>query len=91
MLIGARTANFDTEIKGGNFKGDGSKDVTDPMLLLRPSFRISDNWRFTGLFGFGSGGDSDTTYEVMPQFQYSFNDLVSLPASVTKRFTMTWQ
>jgi outer membrane protein OmpA-like peptidoglycan-associated protein len=78
VLVGARTANFDTEVEVGNSSVDGEKDVTDPMLLLRPSFRISDNWRFTGLFGFGGGGDSDSTYELMPQFQYSFNDLVSL-------------
>lgn len=78
VLIGARTASFDTEIEGGGLSADGSKDVTDPMLLLRPSFRISENWRFTGLFGIGGGGDSESTYQLMPQFQYSFSDLVSL-------------
>ena len=65
VLIGARTASFDTEIEGGGFSGDGSKDVTDPMLLLRPSFRISENWRFTGLFGIGGGGDSESTYQLI--------------------------
>ncbi|HSB97717.1 MAG TPA: OmpA family protein [Spongiibacteraceae bacterium] len=78
VMAGVRNLTLDRDIKVGSTKFSHSQDVTDPMLLLRPSIHISDNWRFNGLLGLGVGGDSDTTYELMPQFQYNFTDLFSV-------------
>jgi hypothetical protein len=60
----------------GTFKRD--KDFVDPVVILRPSFRISDRWRFNPTFSFGSGGDSEKTYELQPQLQFQINDWVAL-------------
>ena len=42
--------------------------------MLRPSFQISERWRFNPTFAYGVSGDSDTTYTMMPQVQYQFSD-----------------
>jgi len=42
--------------------------------MLRPSFQISQRWRFNRTLTYGLSGDSDTTYTLMPQIQYQFSD-----------------
>lgn len=78
VLVGIRNLKLDREITVAGQHLNDDEDVTDPLILLRPSFRIAENWRFTGLFGVGISGDSESTYELMPQVQYSFNELLSV-------------
>jgi hypothetical protein len=73
VLIGARTASFDRTLTVdgvGTFKKDS--DVTDMVLVVHPSFPLSDRWRFNPTLSYGSG-DSETVYEVQPQFQYQIS------------------
>lgn len=78
VLVGVRNLKLDADIEVGGQDFGREEDVTDPMLLLRPSVQLSENWRFNGLFGVGISGDSESTYEVMPQFQYNFSELLSV-------------
>lgn len=78
VLLGVRNATLDLELKGGGERFHEDTDVTDPLLILRPSVQISENWRFNPTLSFGGGGDSDSTYELMPQFQYNFSDYFAL-------------
>lgn len=78
ILVGVRNLTLDRELTVNGTHFDHDEDVTDSVVLLRPSFRIAENWRFTGLFGYGLGGDSSTTYELMPQIQYNLLDWFSL-------------
>lgn len=80
VLVGARQLSFDSEvtIDGlGNFKAD-RRDFYDPVLFVRPTFRLSDRWRFIGSFAYGGGGDSESTWELQPMFQYLINDHISV-------------
>ncbi|MET0988355.1 MAG: hypothetical protein ABW034_23385, partial [Steroidobacteraceae bacterium] len=80
VLLGARQLSFDSEmtIDGvGNFKAK-KKDYYDPVLFVRPTFRLSDRWRFIGSFSYGTGGDAESTWELQPMFQYLINDHVSV-------------
>lgn len=78
VLIGARNTSLDLELKSGGQKISRDDDITDPLLMLRPSVQISENWRFNPTISVGVGGDSDSHYELMPQFQYSFADNFAL-------------
>lgn len=74
VLVGVRNAHLDLELKGNGSRLKRDEDVTDPLLMLRPSIQISENWRFNPTLSYGVGGDSDQHYELMPQFQYDFSD-----------------
>lgn len=79
VLLGARYLSLENELQLdgiGTFKGD--RDVTDPVLILRPSLRLSDRWRFNPTMSFGTGGDSEKTYELQPQFQFQINDNLAM-------------
>lgn len=78
VLVGVRNARLELELKGNGTRFKKDDDVTDPLLILRPSIHISDNWRFNPTLAYGAGGDSDSTYELMPQFQYRFSDYFAL-------------
>lgn len=78
VLAGYRSASIDATLKGPTVKVGKEETVGDALLLLRPSFQISERWRFNPTLSFGVGGDSDTTYELMPQFQYQFADSFAL-------------
>lgn len=71
VLLGVRNLSLDNELKLdtlGDFSGD--RDVTDPVIILRPSIPLSEHWRFNPTLSYGAGGDSESTYELQPQFQY---------------------
>ena len=53
---------------------DNKNNLTDTVVMLRPSFQISERWRFNPTLAYGVSGDSDTTYSMMPQLQYQFSD-----------------
>lgn len=71
VLLGVRTMKLENELSidsVGTFSGD--RDITDPVIIVRPSFQISEKWRFNPTLSYGTGGDSEETWELQPQFQY---------------------
>jgi outer membrane protein OmpA-like peptidoglycan-associated protein len=74
VLVGAQITDLEPKIKilGQNFSN--KSNLTDTVVMLRPSFQISERWRFNPTFAYGVSGDSDTTYTMMPQVQYQFSD-----------------
>jgi hypothetical protein len=73
VLIGARQLALDATltVNGvGSFRKD--TDINDTVLVVRPSFPLSDRWRFNPTLSYGSG-DSESTYELQPQFQYQIS------------------
>ena len=78
VLFGAQLTNIDEKIKIAGLKGQNKDNVTDTVVMLRPSFQISERWRFNPTLTYGISGDSDTTYTMMPQVQYQFADSFAL-------------
>ena len=75
VLLGVRNMTLDNELKLdgiGTFSGD--RDVTDPVVIISPSFQLSERWRFNPTFSYGEGGDSESTYEIQPQLQYQVSE-----------------
>jgi outer membrane protein OmpA-like peptidoglycan-associated protein len=79
LLFGYRQASTDTKFKAKGFgNATNSRDIGDTIVMLRPSFQLSERWRLNPSFSYGISGDSDTTYELWPQFQYQFSDNFAL-------------
>jgi hypothetical protein len=79
VLLGARYFKVQSELtldRSGTFRGD--QDYLDPVLIVRPSIRISDRWRFNPTLSYGTGGDSEESYELWPQVQFDINDNIAL-------------
>ena len=79
ILLGVRYLDVDAKLRFntlGTFEGDRS--LTDPVLIIRPSFRLSERWRFNPTFSYGTGGDSDSTYELQPQVQFQMTEKAAL-------------
>ena len=70
VLIGAQVTNTKLSLKAAGAKRESNDSITDTMVMLRPSFQISKHWRFNPTIAYGISGDSDTTYSLMPQFQW---------------------
>ncbi len=71
VLLGVRTMTLENELSidsVGTFSKDS--DFVDPVIIVRPSFQISEKWRFNPTLSYGTGGDSEETWELQPQFQY---------------------
>lgn len=87
VMLGVRQFDQEGDIKITVLEGegapfserfDGSSDVTDTLIMLRPSMRISERWRFNPTMSYAVAGDSETHYELSPQFQYQFSDSFAL-------------
>jgi hypothetical protein len=78
VLIGAQLTDVQEKFKVGTAKLDNKGNITDTVVMLRPSFQISERWRFNPTLAYGVSGDSDTTYSMMPQLQYQFADSFAL-------------
>jgi outer membrane protein OmpA-like peptidoglycan-associated protein len=71
VLLGVRNLALDNTLKLDAFgKFNNDKDFTDPIIMVQPSFQLSERWRFNPLFSYGAGGDSEYTYELQPQVQF---------------------
>ena len=46
VMVGVRTLSMDTELKAGPLSRSHDNDTTDTIIMLRPSFQLSENWRF---------------------------------------------
>jgi hypothetical protein len=79
VLLGLHYFSLDTKLRFdtlGTFKSNRS--FTDPVLILRPSFQLSDRWQFNPLLSFGSGGDSEETYELLAELQFQTSEHTAL-------------
>lgn len=79
LLLGAKYLSVENDLTLGNlgqFKRD--KDYLDPVLIARPSFRISERWLFNPTFQVGGGVDADLIWELQPQLQFQINDNLGL-------------
>jgi len=75
LLFGYRSFGQDTKLKvKGLGHASNNRSVGDEIVMLRPSFQLSERWRLNPSFSYGVAGDSDTTYELWPQVQYQFSD-----------------
>ncbi len=74
LLIGARMTSIENKLKvSGVGSAKAEHDVTDAVVVFRPSMPLSKRWRFNPTISVGTG-DSDLTYEIWPQLQYHFSD-----------------
>lgn len=71
VLLGVRSLHLDNELKTNNLGSfDNTSDVIDPVIIVRPSIQLSERWRFNPTLSYGTGGDSNETWELEPQFQF---------------------
>jgi hypothetical protein len=84
VLVGVRHLEMDNTL---TVKGDGTVhektvELTDPMLVVRPSMAMFpskiDGLRFNPTLAIGGGGDSEMVYELFPQIQYQISELAAL-------------
>jgi outer membrane protein OmpA-like peptidoglycan-associated protein len=90
VMVSVRDIQLDTDLRLTGFpvvnpgpnpdtvNVSGEAEATDTLLMLRPSIRISERWRFNPTMSYAVAGDSDTHYELSPQFQYQFSDSFAL-------------
>lgn len=79
LLLGAKylSVENDLTLAGiGQFKRD--RDYLDPVVIARPSFRLSERWRFNPTISVGGGVDADLIWELQPQIQFQINDNLGL-------------
>jgi outer membrane protein OmpA-like peptidoglycan-associated protein len=74
VLVGVRDLDLDTELRSATLTRQNDIESTDTIVMLRPSFHISDRWRFNPTFSYAVSGDADEHYELQPQIQYQFSD-----------------
>lgn len=79
VLVGARYASLENTltIKPTDRKINKNYDSLDPVLVARPSFRITEKLRFNPTLSIGGGGDADLVYELQPQLQYAFTENIA--------------
>jgi hypothetical protein len=74
VLFGVRYANMDNKINVSILGSRrGSVNVTDAIIMVRPSIPLSQRWRFNPTLSIGAG-DSNLVYELSPQVEYAFSD-----------------
>lgn len=79
LLLGARYMDVENTLTlNGIGEFDRSESYLDPVVIARPSFRISERWRFNPTFSIGGGNDADLTWELQPQVQFQINDNLGL-------------
>lgn len=76
VLLGARIVYLDDKVTlTGVGSGEKSITIADPVLFVRPSFRILSWLRLNPTVSIGGGlGDSDLTYELQPTLQFQILD-----------------
>ena len=79
VLVGMRHLSMDNTLTFetlGRF--EGSRDLNDPILMLRPSFQFAERWRFNPTFAYGAGGDSEKVWEMQPTVEFKTGDKTAL-------------
>lgn len=78
IMGGVRYVRMENELSiSGVGSFDETNDIYDAVLVLRPSMQLTKRLRFNPTLSIGAG-DSDLTYELMPQFQYDFTDALAM-------------
>jgi hypothetical protein len=70
LLLGARRLSLDLKLKDQGNSVSESEDITDTIVILSPTFHLSEKWLLKPIVSYGIQGDSDTTYELQPQLHY---------------------
>jgi opacity protein-like surface antigen len=78
VLIGVQLTDIQTKIKASGNSFENKDNITDTVIMLRPSLQLSERWRFNPTMAYGISGDSDTTYSLMPQLQWQFSESFAL-------------
>jgi hypothetical protein len=81
LMVGVRNMHIEGDLEiYGHGTTSGERDVTDAMFYVLPSMPVFPSkikgLRFNPILGIGAG-DSDLVYELFPQFQYQFTDMIS--------------
>jgi hypothetical protein len=66
LMLGTRKVSMDNTLtlnalSGSPFRGE--RDISDTVIVFRPSIPLSEKWRFNPTLSYGSG-DSEKTYEL---------------------------
>lgn len=77
-LLGARRLALDMKLKHQGDSVSESENITDAIVILSPTFHLSDKWLFKPIVSYGIAGDSDTTYELQPQLHYRLSPSLTL-------------
>lgn len=87
VLLGGRALTLDNQLTLDGFgTTESDRDSFDPIIMVRPSFRLSDRWRLNATFSYGEGGDAEKTYELQPHVEYRITDLVALRLGYRKLY-----
>lgn len=78
VLIGYRGTDVEAKTGIGSFKNKGKVDLKDTLLIVSPSLRLSDRFRFKPMFSYGIAGDSDTTWELQPTLLFEWTPSITL-------------
>jgi opacity protein-like surface antigen len=77
VLAGLRHTSLDNSVTlSGIGSASRTTELTDALLVLRPSLPLTEKLRFNPTMNVGAG-DSDLTYELQPEFQYNFTDTLA--------------
>ena len=74
VMLGAQLTNLDNSLKVAGTKASNNIGPTDSLIILRPTFKLSERWRLVPTFAYGLSGDSDTTYQLAPQIEWQASD-----------------
>jgi len=78
VLIGVQLTDIQTKIKVTGNSLENKDNLTDTVVMLRPSLQLSEHWRLNPTMAYGISGDSDTTYSLMPQLQWQLSNSFAL-------------
>jgi len=78
VLVGLQTTNIETKVEIGDFSFDNKDNLTDTVVMLRPSLQLSERWRLNPTMAYGISGDSDKTFSLMPQLQWQFSESMAM-------------
>lgn len=86
-LLGARITHFDNEVTlNGVGKFSGTRTIADPVLMLRPSIRLTSWLRFNPTMAISALGSSDWGYELQPHLQFQISDRLAARAGYRRLY-----
>jgi hypothetical protein len=78
VLGGVRYATIDNDLTiTGVGSASESQDILDGIVVVRPTFRLSEKWKLNSTLAIGAG-DSDLTWELAPTLVYQVSDSFGL-------------